>query len=205
MTDSTAEKAAEPGAAGNSSSAVPVIDFSRSWRYKTGIGLFTFGQIVFFVGLLLPVLGLASAGNAGFVGMLILGGEVITISSVVFLGKAGFQAIKEKLFGFLKEGFETPVGPVRHYLGLSILFMNMLTTYATAIYAWTAFSASTPDAPIAPMVWGLDLNEQASLVLWLFVLGQLCFLVAIYVLGADWWERLRNLVVYQQTHRAADA
>ena len=108
------------------------------------------------------------------------------------------MALKKKIFGAVESGFTANVGPVRHYLGVAILFVNMLTTYTTAIYAWMAFSVSTSDAPAAPVVWGLDLQQQASLVMWLFVVGQLSFLVAIYVLGAGWWERLRNLIVWQR-------
>ena len=170
--------------------------FTKTWRYKAGIFMFFGGQVGLVIGLLLPVLGLAAGGKAGIAGLLIVGGELTTLSSIVFLGKAGFLAIKKKLFGFLKKDFEAPVGPVRHYCGIAILFVNMFTTYATAIYAWSAFSASTPDAPAAPVVWGLDLQGQESLVMWLFIAGQTCFLVAIYVLGADWWERLRRLVVW---------
>ena len=169
-------------------------DFTKSWRYKAGIFMFFGGQIALVVGLVLPVLGLASAGLTG---LLVVGGELTTISSIVFLGKAGFLAIKKKLFGALKTGFEMPIGRTRHYLGIAILFVNMFTTYTTAIYAWAAFSASTPDAPTAPVVWGLDLEGQESLVMWLFIAGQACFLVAIYVLGGDWWERVRNLVIWK--------
>ena len=170
--------------------------FTKSWRYRIGIAMFFGGQFVLVIGLLLPVMGLASSGHVGIVGLLVVGGEATTISSIVFLGKAGFLAIKKKLFSSLRLGFEAPVGPTCHYIGIAIILVNMVTTYATAIYAWTAFSLSTPDSPIVPRVWGLDLNEQSSLVSWLFFSGQLCFLVAIYVLGADWWERLRRLVVW---------
>lgn len=40
---------------------------------------------------------------------------------------------------------------------------------------------------------GLDVEQQGSLVFWLFLIGEVSFLVAIYVLGADRWEKFRRI------------
>ena len=54
----------------------------------------------------------------------------------------------------------------------------------------------TPQGP-HPIVWGLDLDQQASMVAWLFLIGEVSFLIAIYVLGADWWDKFRRLFVWE--------
>jgi hypothetical protein len=175
----------------------PAEDFTRTWRYKLGLGLIIIGNVGLVIGLLLPLLGLAPGGHAGLVGVLIIGGEVVSLSSIVFLGKEGFKAIKSKVFAFVKAGYAAPVGPVRHYIGIALLCTNILTVYATMLYAWTAFDATTAESPM-PAVWGFDFAQQGSLVLWLFLTGEFCFLISIYVLGADWWGRFRNIFVWKE-------
>jgi hypothetical protein len=73
----------------------------------------------------------------------------------------------------------------------------VLTTFILALYAWDSFAASTPQGPI-PNVWGLDLDQQATLVAWLFLIGEISFLIAIYVLGADWWGKFRRIFVWEK-------
>ena len=105
----------------------PAADFTRTGRYKAGLGLIIIGHLALVTGLLLPLLGLASGGKAGLVGVLILGGEVISLCSILFLGKQGFIAIKSKVFAFVKVGFTAPVGPLRHYIGIALLCTSVVT------------------------------------------------------------------------------
>jgi hypothetical protein len=65
------------------------------------------------------------------------------------------------------------------------------------IYAWDAFAVATAEGPGAP-VWGLDIAKQGDLVFWLFLIGELSFLVAIYVLGAEWWGKFRRIFVWEK-------
>ena len=170
----------------------PAEDFTRSWRYKVGLGLFIFGHVILVLGLFSPVLGI----GAGKAGAIVVGGEVIGLTSIAFLGKEGFKAIKAKLFGSLKAGYVAPVGRKRHYIGIALLCTGVLTTYITVLYAWAAFKATTPENPI-PVIWGLEFAQQEALVIWLFLIGEISFLISIYVLGADWWEKFRNIFVWK--------
>ena len=174
----------------------PGEDFTRSWRYRLGLGLFIFGQVVLVLGLLSPLLGI----GAGTAAAIVVIAEVLSLTSIVFLGKEGFLAIKSKVFGFVKEGFAAPVGRARHSIGIVLLCTNLVTTYTLMVYAWTGFEATTVDQPL-PVIWGLEYAQQASLVFWLFLIGELSFLIAIYVLGADWWGRFRALFVWEKPAR----
>ncbi len=177
----------------------PAEDFSRTWRYKIGLGLIIIGNVGIVIGLLLPVLGLAPGGHghAGFVGVLIVGGELLSLSSIVFLGKEGFKAIKSKAFAFVKTGYTEHVGRARHTIGIVLLLTHVLTGYIMVLYAWSAFGATTAEDPM-PAIWGLNFAEQGSLYFNLFLIGELSFLVSLYVLGADWWERFRNIFVWKR-------
>lgn len=170
----------------------PAKDFTKSWRYKAGFGLIVFGHVILVLGLVSPALGI----GAGTAAAMILAGEVISMVSIVLLGKDGFMAIKSKLFGFLKAGFAGPVGRTRHRIGIALLCTNVVTAIIVMIYAWSAFGAAMAEEPTF-IVWDLAIEQQASLVFWLFLIGELSFLVAIYTLGADWWDRFRALFVWQ--------
>ena len=177
----------------------PNNDFTKTWRYKLGLFLIIGGHVVIGAGLALPFVGVSAAA----VGAAIVAGEAMSLSSIVFLGKNGFLAIKKKVFGFLKQGYTAPVGPTRHYLGLVLFFLNGLTLYIMMVYAWTSFEAVTPEDPL-PIVWGLDFAQQRKLVFGLFFTGEIGFLLSIYVLGADWWQRFRDLIVWQSDPAATN-
>jgi hypothetical protein len=57
-------------------------------------------------------------------------------------------------------------------------------------------SRAIPEAP-TPEVWRLNWSQQNDLALFLLVAGEVTFLIGIYVLGADWWERFRQLFLWK--------
>ena len=165
--------------------------FTRTWRYKVGLTLIVGGHVILLIGALLPFLGMGAAIS----GAVILGGEVTALASIVFLGKEGFKAIKAKMVGAVKASYTASVGRTRHFIGIILLCANVLTTYAFAAYAWVVFDRITPESPF-PEVLGLSFQQQDDLLLWLFLAGEITFVLAIYVLGADWWGRFRNIFVW---------
>lgn len=168
-------------------------DFSQTWRYKLGVFLIVLGHIILLGGLLAPTVLKVSVATVGFA---LITGEIITFSSIVFLGMEGFKTIKSKVFRFLKASYVADVGPKRHYIGIALFFVCMVTTYVTIIYAWIAFNATIPTQP-APIVWGLSVAQQKVMVLSLFFIGEVSLLISFYVLGARWWEKLRELVIWK--------
>ena len=179
-------------ASDNKSEAAPAADVTRTWRYKVGLFMIIVGHL----GILLGVLGGFIGLGAATIGALVVGGEVVALASIAFLGKEGFKAIKNKIFAFAKESYTASVGRTRHRIGITLLLANIVTTYTMMLYAWDAFAAATAEGPTAA-VWGLDIAQQGSLVFWLFLIGEISFLIAIYVLGADWWGKFRNIFVWQ--------
>jgi hypothetical protein len=176
----------------NQPEATPDTDFTKTWRYKVGLTMIIVGNLGILFALAMPALG----AGASTVGVLVLGGEAISLASIIFLGKAGFKAIKSKFFAFVKASYAGSVGKPRHYIGVALLCTNVLTTFILAFYAWDSFAAANPEGP-HPIVWGLDLAQQASMVEWLFLIGEISFLVAIYVLGGEWWGRFRRIFVWE--------
>ena len=167
-------------------------DFTRTWRYKIGFAMIAVGNLGILLALVLPALGV----RAGAVGAMVVGGEIVSLASIVFLGKAGFKAIKSKFVGAVKASYTGPVSKARHYLGIALLLTNLLVTSILALYAMDSMGAATPDGP-HPIVWGLDLEQQKTMLTWVFLIDPISFLLAIYVLGADWWGRFRRIFVWE--------
>ena len=178
----------------NQPAATPDTDFTKTWRYKVGLTMIIVGNLGILFALVMPALG----AGTGTVGAMVVGGELVSLASIIFLGKAGFKAIKSKFVGAIKASYTGSVGKTRHYIGVALLCTNVLTTFILAFYAWDSFAAATPNGP-HPIVWGLDLAQQASMVEWLFLIGEISFLIAIYVLGADWWGRFRGIFVWEES------
>jgi len=176
----------------NQPEATPDTDFTKTWRYKIGLTMIVVGNLGILFALAMPALG----AGAGTVGALVVGGEIVSLASIAFLGKEGFKAIKSKFVGTIKASYTGAVGKTRHYIGIVLLCANVVTTFTLALYAWDSFAAATPEGP-HPIVWGLDMAQQASLLEWVFLIGEISFLVAIYVLGADWWGRFRRIFVWE--------
>ncbi len=167
--------------------------FRNSWRYRIGLFLIIGGHALLLLGFVLPAIGVLSIGVAG---VTVISAELIALSSIVFLGKQGFIEIKNQIFGAVKGAYLGPVSATRHYLGIALFLTSVLTNYVTYLFAWSAYTASTPDQP-ALEVWGLGIEAQASLIFWVFVIGEVCFVASIYILGADWWGRFRRIFVLE--------
>lgn len=163
--------------------------FKKSWRYKLGLLMIIGGHVIMFASMIMPAVGLLSGGMAA-AGVVV--GEVISLASIVFLGKQGFLAIKAKVVGAVKAEFARPIGRMRHTIGLILLLLNFGASCTLLVFAWTSY-----DAAPGSVVWGIPIEEQATFYVTLFFTGEGAFPIAIVVLGADWWERFRDLFVWQ--------
>lgn len=165
---------------------------ATSLRYRVGLTLFVIGNIMVVGSPLLPVLGV----DVGIVGAIIVAGEIAATGSIFFLGKEGFKRLKAKLFRFLKPA-EGPISRTRHRIGVGLLIFNFIALYAALTLILVAYSYTTRGTPF-PIVLGMNFEQQGAIFLTLFFGGAGAFITAIYVLGADWWERFKNLFQYQE-------
>ena len=183
-------------AAENPSTPNPDQDFTQTWRYKFGLFMIIAGNLGIVGAVLLGFMGLGAAT----VGAIVVLGEVVRLASIVFLGKDGFTALKNKDVVFAKSTDPAPDGKTRHYAGITLLLANVVTNFVMMIYAWDAFDAAAAEGPAAT-VWGLNIAQQGDLVFYLFLIGELSFLIGIYVLGADWWGKFRRIFVWEEPAR----
>ena len=175
-----------------SSTASLDTDFTKTWRYKLGFTMIVVGNLGILLGMVMSAFG----AGASTVGALVVGGEIVSLASIIFLGKSGFKAIKAKFVGAIKADYAKPVGKGRHYIGIALLWTNMVATYILVVYGWASFDflmAGNLQFEFAR----LDLAQQKTLAFWIFFIGEISFLVGIYMLGAEWWGKFRRIFVWE--------
>ena len=191
MNNTTTEE--QPGEGSRSVAAGTAgADFKKSWRWRVGLTMILVGHLVLLAAMLVPLLGM----SVTFAGFLFMSGELMSLVSIVFLGKEGFKEIKGKFVGIVRAGFVAPVGRMRHYIGIVLVCFNAVPAYVVGVLAWQISMTATAEAP-TPVIWGLDWRRQLDLTIYLIVAGEAAFVLGIYVLGADWWGRFRQLFVWQ--------
>jgi len=146
------------------------------WRFRGGLTVLVVGWLT---PLLVPVVvatDLPTEWKTVLSGLLMVGiPEIFTVAAVAILGKPGFNLIKERIFGFLKRhGPADEVGRTRYRIGIVMFVVPIL-------FGWLA--------PYGPdRVVGQEVQS-----LWVNLIGDLMFLASFFVLGGDFWDKLRAL------------
>ncbi len=152
---------------------------AAGWQLKLGVTLFGFS-------ILLPVLGiplvaameLPTETVATVSGVLLVLAEVLGIVAVAVMGKSGYAYIKNRVFGFLKQyGPPDEVSRARYTIGLVMFTLPV-------VFGWLAPYA----ADIIPGYLGNELTYG--------IVGDLLLLVSLFVLGGDFWDKLRALFIH---------
>jgi hypothetical protein len=163
------------------------VDLQTSEKEPKKINLRLIAGILFFIlSLILPLFGflvaltnLPNYIKAIIIGFLAVGGpEISCILAVIILGKENFNEIKEKIFSFLRK--LQPSGSVsrtRYYLGLILFFVPIIPSYIIAY---------------APR-W---LPDDSPVRLWINISSDLIFIISLFILGGDFWDKLKALFVY---------
>jgi hypothetical protein len=110
-------------------------------------------------------------------GVLVFGFEIMAIPAAAIMGKENFDRIMAKAKGLM--GSMKPsgnVGKVRHATGLVLFVLPILPTYIMA-YMPKYLPEASPDR------------------LWVNLCADAMFLVSLFVLGGDFWDKLRSLFV----------
>ncbi len=103
---------------------------------------------------------------------------LFTLSTVAYLGKPGFNYMRGLVFGFIKKhGPPQVVGRARYYIGLAMfvapLLYGLLEPYADHL------------------IPGHDVYRLAY-----SKAGDLLIVISLFVLGGDFWDKLKSLFVY---------
>lgn len=148
------------------------------WRLKLGIALFTLSIALPVLGVpLVATMGLSTATVTTASGIMLVGAEVLGVVAVAVMGKSGYAYIKNRVFGFLNQyGPPAEVSRTRYTIGIMMFALPI-------IFGWV-----TPYvADFIPVYTGNEFTYA--------IVGDLLLLVSLFVLGGDFWDKLRALFI----------
>lgn len=150
------------------------------WPFRLGVLLFALGLVCPVFVPLVAATGLSTEWKAMVSGSLMLGvPEILWVLAVAVMGKAGFDHIKTRVFGFFeRHAVPGAVSRTRYRIGLALFLLPVL-------FGWLA-----PYAPGA--IPGYEEQRLA-----VNLAGDVLLLASLFVLGGDFWEKLRALFVYE--------
>lgn len=146
------------------------------WHLKIGLVMLALSIIIPLVGLpIVTSMEMSTGMIASVSGGLLIVGELLGIGAIAVMGKEGYLFIKERLFGFMKEyGPPNEVSKTRYNIGLAMFSLPLL-------FGW-----------ISPYVIPYIL-DQGQFPLTYAVFGDILFLASFFVLGGDFWDKIRAL------------
>ena len=158
------------------------------WRFRLGLTILIVGWLS---PLLIPLVtrtSLATEWKTIISGLLAVGiPEVFTVAAIAIMGKSGYNLIKERIFSFLKKhGPPDRVSLTRYRIGLVMFVLPI------------AFGWLGPYG--AQHIPGYETHRFV-----VSLIGDGMFVVSLFVLGGDFWDKVRALFVYNARVQISDS
>lgn len=149
------------------------------WRFRLGLTVLIVGWLS---PLLIPLVtrtSLATEWKTIISGLLAVGiPEVFTVAAIAIMGKSGYDLIKARIFGFLKKhGPPDRVSPTRYRIGLAVFVLPIL-------FGWLGPYG-------AHHIPGYEAHRLV-----VSVIGDVMFITSFFVLGGDFWDKIRALFIF---------
>ena len=148
-------------------------------RLKIGMALFGLSILLPLIGVpALSALSLSTGMTASITGGLLVSGEILGVVSVAVMGKQGYVALKHWFLQVLNRyGPPQRVSRRRYSIGL-VMFC------APILFAWVSGYAAQwiPYFVKNPLMYALG--------------GDILLLASLFVLGGDFWDKIRSLFVH---------
>ena len=152
---------------------------AAGWRLRSGTAIFVLSILVPVAGVpIVAGLGLPATTTATVSGALLVGAELLGIMAVAVMGKPGFIYIKSRIFGFLKQyGPPEEVSRGRYHIGLVMFCLPIL-------FGWVSVYTADyiPGFAQDPLPYAIG--------------GDLLLLTSLFVLGGNFWDKVRSLFVH---------
>ena len=152
---------------------------AAGWRLKLGVAIFALSVVVPVAGVpVVAAFGMSAAMTASVSGALLASGEGLGIVAVAVMGKPGYFYIKSLLFGFLRQyGPPKQVSRLRYRIGLVMFLIPVLFGWFAG-YGADMIPGYTED----PLPYAIG--------------GDLLLLASLFVLGGNFWDKIRSLFVH---------
>ena len=149
------------------------------WRFRLGLAMLVlsvFGPLVSIP--VLSTVGLSGGLTASLSGAVLVGAELLMVAAVAVMGKEGYETIKGYLSNLLKRyGPPDEVSSSRYKVGLMMFLVPIL-------FGW--FSPYLQNFIVDLSGWSLALA----------IAGDLLLLSSLFILGGDFWDKLRSLFLH---------
>lgn len=175
-----------------------LIQEKHGWRYYAGLAFFILSfvpictaELVLLLPLVLPI---TKAQAVSFTAIYLAFGEVCFLVAIALLGKPFLAAVKAKAKAFLGRFWAKlagpprpprPIGRARHAVGVALFAASWLPYFITE----AALLFAAPGA-INAMSLGC-----------LLIVGDFVFVASVFVLGDEFWARLKKLFEWPGTER----
>ncbi len=151
---------------------------SANMRLKLGVALLVIGLIMPFCAFLVAGTDWPAAVKTVVSGILVLGFEILMFPAIALMGKENFDRIIARVMGVLK--MLKPASTVnrsRYTIGLVLLVVPILLSWITSyVPSW--------------------LTEGNAARLWINLGLDLIVVTSLFVLGGDFWDKLKALFRY---------
>lgn len=153
----------------------------HDWKYYLGLGLFISNFVAYGMIAILPFCGFSGATTAALATGLVLFAEGAFLVSVVLLGKPFLEAVKTWFKKILRRAVASqpprPVSRRRHYVGVILFFLSLLPYLVSEAF----------------LILGYTEAGALRWVIGCLLASDVLFIVSLFVLGADFWARLKKL------------
>ena len=149
---------------------------AQGWRFRTGLSLFVLGGVSPVFVPLAAAMDISPEWKTVVSGLLVLGiPELLWLAAAAIMGKSGFDYLKGKAFGFLRRYAPADiVSPTRYRVGLALFLLPLL-------WGW-----------LTPYVSGMIAVYEQHRFAMAFA-GDVMLLTSLFVLGGEFWDKLRAL------------
>jgi hypothetical protein len=151
----------------------------RNWKFYLGIALIVFNLLSYAAIALLPFLGLTGGTVASLTAGLIIAAEIAFLGAIALLGKEFLEKIKAKVKGWFARPAAPPkpVSLSRHRAGVIVLLLSFLPYFAAE----------------ALLLLGHPRVHPTAWIIALLISSDILFVAGLFVLGGEFWERLKKL------------
>ena len=157
---------------------------AAGWRFQAGVGLFVASILLPLAGVpLVAAAGLSATLTASISGALFVAAELFGVAAIAVMGKSGFAWIKSRALAFLRQhGPPAEVGRVRYRIGLAMFCLPLLLGWLEPYAVELVPGVSHPSPRVA-------------------LAGDLLLVASLFVLGGNFWDKVRALFVHDAEDR----
>jgi hypothetical protein len=152
---------------------------ARGWKFHLGLALFAYSFGTFGIAALVPFLFSPTVASALVTGV-VISGELGFWVSAALLGRPFIEALKAKPAALLTRRSSRaprPISRPRHVFGLVLFSLSFVTYYVAMATPFLHLSKST---------------ELTAIVV-VAITGELLFVSSLFVLGGEFWGRIKAL------------